>query len=255
MILPILLLMAIFTVNIQDQSSPVVIKAFPSVPKEGEPVVVAFTLKNLEPLDKAYKYELYANGDKVIQGDTQLAKHSSKNYQYTYRNPLKLGEQVSFHLRVFTPAEVEAASPCKGARIKDACLTTEAKVYENTVSIPNYPPQVWSSFVSFATFSTAISSTAISSTSISSSMSSTSTISMASMAYYRNSYGFDRAVNVGVIFSIVLLLILIQVELTEPFTKAVNILGRLKPRFSRLSMVLFLIFLTMVFTEIVMIIG
>jgi hypothetical protein len=75
------------------------------------------------------------------------------------------------------------------------------------------------------------------------------------MAYYSNSYGFDEAVNVGVVFSIVLLFILIQVELTEPFTKALNLLGRLKPRFSRLSMALFIIFMAMVFTEIIMIIG
>lgn len=249
MLLPVLIVLAIFSISLQDQSSPVIIKAFPSVPKEGEPIVIAFTLKNFEPVDKAYKYELYANGDKVIQGETKLVKHSSKNYQYTYRNPLKLGEQVSFNLRVFSPADVEEASPCRGVRIRGSCLKSETKVYENAISIPAYPPQVWSSFVSFATFSTAISSTAISSSM------STSTISMASMAYYSNSYGFDEAVNVGVVFSIVLLFILIQVELTEPFTKALNLLGRLKPRFNRLSMALFIIFMAMVFTEIIMVIG
>jgi hypothetical protein len=249
MIMPVLVVLAIFSYSLQDLSSPVVLKAFPSVPKEGEPIVVAFTLKNYDNEDKTYRYELYANGGKVIEGETKLPEFSSKNYVYSYRNPLKLGEQVSFHLRVTSPAEVHEASPCSAVRIKSSCLTGEAGVYENSISIPAYPPQVWSSFVSFAAFSTAISSL---STSISTS---TSTISMASMAYYRSTYGFDQAVNVGVIFSIVLLFILIQVELTEPFTRALNILGRLKPRFNRLSMVLFIIFMAMVFTEIIMIIG
>lgn len=252
MILPVLVVLAIFSSSLQGLSSPVILKAFPSVPKEGEPLIVAFTLKNFDNAEKTYNYELYANGDKVIEGKTKLAELSSKNYQYSYRNPLKLGEQISFHLRVFSPAEVRESSPCSAVRIKSSCLTGENKVYENSISIPAYPPQVWSSFVSFATFSTAISSTAISS---SMSSMSTSTISMASMAYYQAHYGTKKAVNVGVIFSIVLLFILIQVELTEPFTRALNLLGRLKPRFNRLSMVLFIIFMTMVFTEIVLIIG
>jgi hypothetical protein len=247
-IVPIIVVLAIFSNSLHDLSSPVVLKAFPSVPKEGEPVSVAFTLKNYDEEGKDYNFELYANGEEVMHGETLLPGYSERNYAYSHRNSLDLGEQISFLLKVYVPKEIKNEPTCRGIRIKENCLTSEVQVYEKSIAIPAYPPQVWSSFVSFAAFSTAISS-------LSSISTSTSTMSMASIAYYKNTYGFDQALNVGVIFSIVLLVILIQVELTEPFTKALNFLGRMKPRFNRLSMVLFIIFMSMVFTEIILVIG
>lgn len=225
-----------------------VLKAFPSVPKEGEPVSLAFTLKNYEEDGKNYRFELFANGEKVMHGETLFPGHSQRNYAYTHRNSFDLGSQIFFLLKVYVPAEIRGADACGGVRIKENCLTSETRVYEKRLAIPAYPPQVWSSFVSFAAFLTAI-------TSLSSNSMSSSTMSVASVAYYRDTYGFDQALNVGVIFSIVLLMVLLQVELTEPFTKALNLFGRMKPRFNRLSMVLFIIFMAMVFTEIILIIG
>lgn len=248
MVLPPLLVLIIFSYSFYGLSSPVVVKAFPTVPKEGEPLIIAFALKNFQEVERNYKYVLYANGVKVMEGETTLPRMSVKQYQYSYRNPLPLGERLTFNLKVTAQKEVHESLLCRAIRIKDKCLTNGQESYEKTVSIPAYPPQVWSSFVSFASFSTAISG-------ISSSMASGSTISLASMKYYRGSYGFDKAVNVGVIFSIALLFILLTVELTEPYTRSLSILGRLRPRFNRLSATLFIIFMAMVFTEVILIIG
>ena len=49
--------------------------------------------------------------------------------------------------------------------------------------------------------------------------------------------------------------LLIHIEVTEPFHDALNIIGRLRKRFSKLSVILFTIFITMVFSQIILIIG
>ena len=200
--------------------SPVKLYVFPEVPQEGEPIIVTFSMKNYALVDSPYTYTLYANGKEVMSGKTIVSPFSSKKYQYAYINDLKVGEKVSFVVRV---------------KSKD-------KTYEEVITAPPYHPYVWSSFVSFAAFSTT--------------MTTTTTMSITSMAYYDNSFGIKRAINVGVIFSIVLITLLIHVEVTEPFhNNVLNILGRLRRRFTKLSAVLFIIFITMIFSQIVMIIG
>ena len=244
-----LIVLMIFSFSFYDMSSPVAIKTFPSVPKEGEPIIVAFALKNFDKIEKKYEYELYANGAKVMEGTTTLPQLAIKQYQFSYKNPLPLGERLTFNLRVTSRTDVQSGVSCWSIRIRDSCLLGGEERYQKTVSIPAYPPQVWSSFVSFAAFSTAISSNS------ESSLASTSTISLASMKYYKKTYGFDRFVNVGVVFSIALLFILIYVEITEPYIRSLNFVGRARQRFNRLSMVLFTIFIAMVLTEIILIIG
>jgi len=60
-----------------------------------------------------------------------------------------------------------------------------------------------------------------------------------------------------VIFSIVLIGLLIYLELTEPSLseKTFRFIGNLRIRFSKLSTILFVIFLGMVFTQVALIIG
>lgn len=256
-ILPVILVLAAFSLSLNSLSSPITLSAFPQVPKEGMPVALSFSLKNYYLSEKEYNYEFYANGKRVLEGSTALNPLSSKEYLYMYRNPLKLGERVSFLVRVSAPAEVYEDAACKKLRIKIACVQPSAKVYEEVLSIPPYPPQVWSSFVSFATFSTSmagLSSSMGSSVGVSSSLASSSGVALTSMAYYEESFGVNKAFNVGVIFSIVLIMILIHMELTEPFMRAVNFLARIRTRFNKLSGILFIIFMAMVLTEIVMII-
>jgi len=203
-----------------SESSPVKLFVFPEVPQPGEPIIVTFSMKNYALVDSPYTYTLYANGEEVMSGKTIVSPFSSKKYQYAYVNDLKVGEKVSFVVKA----------------------TSKDKSYEEVITAPPYHPYVWSSFVSFAAFSTT--------------MTTTTTMSITSMAYYDNSFGIKKAINVGVIFSIVLITLLIHVEVTEPFHgNVLNIFGRLRRRFTKLSAVLFIIFITMIFSQIVMIIG
>lgn len=220
----ILALAAFFLVSciasFASENSPIKLYVFPEVPQAGEPIVVTFSMKNYGLVDSPYTYSLYANGEKVMSGRTVVSPFSSKKYQYAYVNDLKVGEKVSFVVRV----------------------ASKDRTYEEVITAPPYHPYVWSSFVSFAAFST--------------SMSTTTTTSITSMAYYDNSFGVKRVINVGVIFSVVLIALLIHVEVTEPFhVNVLNILGRLRRRFTKLSAILFIIFITMIFSQIVMIIG
>ena len=122
-------------------------------------------------------------------------------------------------------------------------VTSNGKTYEEVVTAPPYHPYVWSSFVSFAAFSTTMTTT-------------TTTMSITSLAYYDTSFGVKKVINVGAIFAIVLVAVLLHVEVTEPFhNNMLNILGRIRRRFSKLSAILFIIFITMIFSNVIMIIG
>ena len=109
--------------------------------------------------------------------------------------------------------------------------------YGRALSSPPYPPQIWSSFVSFASFSTSVMS------------------SMSTMTYYQSTFGSDIGFNVGIIVSMVLITLLIFLELTQTAIGRKTVaLGSLRIRLSTVTRILFIIFLGMVYTEVVMII-
>jgi hypothetical protein len=221
-----ILVLASFAASLQARHDSVGIQVAPAVLREGEPVIVTFYINNPSS-DKAAgtDYTLYANEKALMSGRTELSPGAGRQFQYVYSNPLKLGEQVTFSARAQSGDEVN----------------------QNSVSVPSTPPQIWSSFVSFAAFST----------SVMSSTSAISSMSMSSMAYYDTSFGTNKALNAGLILSIVLIILLIYMELSEPLLaeKEMRIIGNLRIRFSRLSSVLFIIFVGMVFTQIAMIVG
>ncbi|MFA4936404.1 MAG: hypothetical protein WC568_11265 [Candidatus Methanoperedens sp.] len=221
----IILILASFTASLQTKFDNVGIQVTPEVLRKGDPVMVTFFINN--PSDKVAgtDYTLFANGNALMSGRTELSPNSGKQFQYVYNNPLKLGEQVTF----------------------SAITQYGDEVNQDSVSLPSVPPEVWSSFVSFASFST----------SVMSSSSAISSMSMSSMAYYDNSFGTNKALNAGLIFSIVLIILLIYMELSEPLLaqKEMRIIGNLRIRFSRLSSILFIIFVGMVFTQVAFIIG
>ncbi len=225
MIWCMVLILASFAASLQSRYDSVGIQVAPEVLREGEPVFVTFFINN--PSDKAagIDYTLYANGDALMNGRAELSPGAGRQFQYVYNNPLKLGEQVTFSARTQSGDEVK----------------------QNSVSIPSIPPHIWSSFVSFASFSTSVmgSSSAINS------------MSMSSLAYYDKSFGTNKALNAGLIFSIVLIILLIYMELSEPLLaqKSMHVIGNLRIRLSRLSSVLFIIFVGMVFTQIALIVG
>ena len=212
-----ILLMSSFWLTMRISSEPVSLTVVPEVPREGEPVIAIFKLNNPASQPIRTKYQFYANGELMEEGIATIPSGSSKLYKYAYKNPLELGEQLSF---------VVKTQSAHGN-------------YEKVVSSPPYPPQIWSSFVSFASFSTSVMS------------------SMSTMAYYQSTFGSDMGLNIGLLASVVLMSLLIFLELTQPSLqqKTVAAIGRLRLRFNTVTWILFIIFMGMVYTKIVMILA
>ncbi len=212
-----IMLLGSFGLTVRGTSDPVSMTVIPQAPREGEPVIVTFKVNNPSPQAEVTRYQFYANGTLLNEGATTVAPESGKTYKYAYRNPLQMGEQFNF------------------------VVTTQSEQgnYEKVLSSPPYPPQVWSSFVSFATFSTSVMS------------------SMSTMTYYQSTFGTEMVLNVGIIVSIVLIILLIFLELSQPAVegKAVARLGRLRIRFSTVTWILFIIFMGMIYTKVVMILA
>jgi hypothetical protein len=212
-----ILLMGSFWLTVRASSDPVTLAVVPEVPREEEPIIATFKLNNPSSQPISTEYQFYANGELLREGATIIPPTSSKLYQYAYQNPLELGEQVNFVVKTSSPL---------GS-------------YEKTVSLPSYPPQIWSSFVSFASFSTSVMG------------------SMSSMTYYQSAFGSNLALNIGILVTIVLMGLLIFLELTQPLLKERTIatLGRLRLRFNTVTWILFIIFIGIVYTKVLMILA
>ncbi len=196
------------------------IAVVPEVPRTDEPIITTFKLNNPTPEVTTIDYSFYANGELLQHGASTLASHSSKTYQYVYKNPLELGEQVNF--------VVKAESQSQGI----TC--------ERIVSLPPYPPQLMCSFVSFAAFSTSVMGF------------------MASSTYYESSFGApDEGLNVGLVLSIVLIILLIFLELSEPILAEGShiVLGKLRMRYATMTSILFIIFMGIVYTKVMMVLA
>ncbi|MFC2046808.1 hypothetical protein ACFLTK_00820 [Chloroflexota bacterium] len=212
-----IMLVGSFWLTMKADSAPLSLVVVPEVPREGEPIVATFKLSN--PLSQVVsaEYQFYANGELQKSGVTAIPANSSKVYKYAYKNSLELGQQVNFMVEVISP---------QGS-------------YEKVVSLPNYPPQVWSSFVSFASFSTSMMGF------------------MSSMVYFESNFGGNMGFNVGILVIIALIGLLILMELTQPQLqrKTATLLGRLRLKFSTITWILFIIFIGMVYTKVVLIIA
>jgi hypothetical protein len=212
-----ILLMGSFWLTVRASSDPVTLAVVPQVPREEEPIIATFKLNNPSSQPISTEYQFYANGELMKEGVATIPPDSSKLYQYTYKNPLELGEQVNFMVKTSSP------------------LGSSEKI----VSLPSYPPQIWSSFVSFASFSTSMMGF------------------MSSMTYYQSSFSSGIAFNVGILVTIVLIGLLIFLELTQPLLKerTIAILGRLRLRFNTVTWILFIIFIGIVYTKVLMILA
>ncbi len=210
-----ILLLGSIWLTVRGTSDPVSMTVIPQVPREGEPIIAILTLNNPTSHPQATNYQFYANGEILSEGTITMAPKSSETAKYAYANPLQIGEQLNFVVRT----------------------QSEQGNYEKILSSPSYPPQVWSSFVSFASFSTSV-------------MSSISTIT-----YYQNTFNSDLGLNLGIITSMVLIALLIFMELTQPVIagRTVATLGRLKIRLSTVTWILLIIFMGIVYTKVVMI--
>ncbi len=212
-----ILLLGSFWLTARGTSDPVSLVVIPQVPREGEPIITTFKLNNPYSDALVTGYQFYANGELLMEGTTSIAPGSDKTYKYAYQNPVPLGERLNFVVRT----------------------QSELGDYEKYLSSPPYPPQVWSSFVSFASFSTSVMS------------------SISSMTYYQGTFGGDVAFNVGLLSTIVLIVLLVFLELSQPLlrNKTTTILKRLRLRFNTVTWILFIIFVGIVYTQVVLILA
>ncbi len=212
-----ILLLGSFWLTVRGSSDPVSIAVIPQVPREGESIIAIFKLNNPSSDALVTRYQFYANGELLKEGITTIAPSSGKTYKYAYKNPFPLGERLSFLVKT---------------------QSTQGN-YEKFLSSPPFPPQVASSFVSFASFSTSVMSF------------------MSTMTYYQSTMGTDIGLNVGLLYTIVLIALLIFSEMTQPLLqgKTITILKRLRLRFNTITWVLFIIFMGIVYTKMVLILA
>lgn len=210
-------LLASFWLTVRGSSDPVSMAIMPQVPRQGEPVIVIFKLNNPTSEIVVTHYQFYANGKLLKEGITSIAPGFGKTYKYAFKSPVPLGGQLNFAIRA----------------------KSQRGNYQKILSSPPYPPQVWSSFISFASFSTSVMSF------------------MSTMSYYQGSFGTSLGFNVGLLFSIILALLLIFLELSQPILaeKTILVLGNLRLRFNTVTWILLIIFLGIVYTKVVMIIA
>ncbi len=123
----------------------------------------------------------------------------------------------------------------------DVSVRTESETGSDVKiqSSPPYPPpQLGTSFLSFASFSTLVMSP------------------MSTMAYYQSNFSSDMGLNVGTIITVVLIVLLILLELTQPVIQGKTaVLRRLRIRFSTVTWILSIIFIGIVYTKAVMILA
>lgn len=210
-------LLTSFWLTVKAGSEPVNMSVIPQVPREGEPVIVIFQLNNPSSEVIVTHYLFYANGKLLKEGMTSIIPGFSKSFKYAFKDAVPLGERLNFVVR------------------------TSSKIgnYQKVISTPPYPPQVWSSFISFASFSTTVMSF------------------MSTMSYYQGSFGNSVGFNLGLLFSIVLAMLLIFIELSQPVLaqKSVLVLGNLRLRFDAVTWIIFIIVMGIVYTKVAMILA
>lgn len=210
-------LLAGFLITTKANANPITLSIIPEVPKTKEPIVATFSISNSTDKPSNTGYRLYVNGKLVESGSMVISPQSSSKHQYAYTNYLERGEQVNFTLKA----------------------SSDTGNYLKVVSLPAYPPQLMSSFVSFAAFSTSVMS------------------AMISMEYFNNAFGTTSELNTGIIIAVILIALLIFLELSQTAMadKGVTILGHYRVSIGNMTAILFIIFLGMVFTRIVMILA
>ncbi len=208
---------AIFAYGMHSASDVVTVSVIPHAPRKGEPVILTVNLNNPGATAAPISYEIFVNHARVQGGSVVLNPLASRKYSYLYLSDLELGEQAIFTVRASTP---------------------ESEV-EEVVTVPSYAPQVWTSFIAFASFSTTMMG------------------SMASMIYYNDSFVQNQALQVGMVMALVLLLLLLFREVTMPAVQGVSggAVVSLRVKFGMVVCLLLIIFLGMIFTRVVMILS
>ena len=214
---------------------------FPSVTREGEPFVVRAQVRNEAGEPRRIRVTLFVDGSEAMVSESLLEPFTTQSSTLTLPAP-ELGTAMRFY--------AEAVDLETGERFSEALM------------VPQSPPEAWMSFASFSSLTTMLLSSSSSSSLMSSSSSSSSSMSSSfTISYYQSTIGLARApakwrINVGLAVSIILLVLLIFIELTNPrFGTLGRRLSGLRARYSLLTVNLLLIFAGLVITRIVMIIA
>lgn len=220
-----IVLVGAFWLTARSVCQPVSMTIMPEAPRKGQPIIVTFKLNNPYPSTLVTGYRFFANGNLVKEGQTTISPLSSKTYQYLYPSPVEIGERVSFTVKT----------------------ASNRGNHEKVVSAPSFPPQVCSSFISFASFSTTVMN------------------SMATTAYFKENFTTNSGLNTGLVISIILILLLIFMELAGAATenksgspgtaKGMMLLQRYRVKFGTLTWILLVIFICIVYTKVVMILS
>ena len=219
--------------SFRSQSGTLGLGYFPSVPREDEPFMVTVLVKNMASEPHTYRIRIFVDGVLVLRSQSRLNASMAQFLRYTRASP-KLGSAV----RVYA----EATNLETGER------------YSDTLLIPPSPPEVWMSFASFASFATSLSST--SSSAMFSSFAIRYYIERMSISMPSESTSLLSPINVGLTISITLIGLVMFLVLTDPsYGKLGGRLTQLRSRYGLLALSLFLIFVGIMLTRLVMIIG
>lgn len=215
-----ILFLSSISISQHAKNEPITITVQPSVLREGEPFIVKFNLNNPTQHEDLVDYKLHANSELLTEGSELLERTSARQFIYVYPESPKIGERITFSVKT----------------------KSDQGAFEKTLSIPAYPPQIWSSFVSFSSFSTSV-------------LSSSKNPSLTSLAAYESKFVDGNRISLGLIFSLVLITLLIFLELTEPMGTRGFMIAGLRIRVGRLSAILFIVFVGMVLTKVVLVLG
>ncbi len=202
-----------FLISSRDSQAPVRLSVMPQTPRTGQPVVATFVLANPTGAPATTAYELYVNGVLAESGSATLVAGEKAEYQYAGANMLARGEQLNFVLKT----------------------TSNGGSTVNKVSLPAWSPQLMSSFVSFAAFSTSVMS------------------SMISMQYFDTIFNTGSGLNSGLIIAAILIALLVFMEFGQVMASRNTVIKSYQASFATVSSLLFIIFVGMVLTRVMLI--
>ena len=193
----------------------------PIVPREGQPILLHLTIRNVGFSDEDYAFSVYVNGRVVAEGKAFIRAQSSKDVSYITPTDIPVGES----LKIYAEAQTLGSLEC----------------YEERVQIPPCPPEIWSSFSSLASFSTS------------------QRVYITSFSYYK-SFAAEAtifsAVNSGVVVTISLLVVLVFLQVSDPSWRRLGARTlSMRARYGWLAAALLAIFGCMIFTKVVLIIS
>ncbi len=207
--------------SIGRNSEPLSLQLLPEVPRRNEPTVLTAKMSNDNVHTNQVTYTVHVDGKLLAEGTSQVAAKTEALFQY-FRGPtVDIGERVNFAV----DTQVDSNS------------------LQRVASSPAYAPQIWSSFVSFATFSTSVMS------------------SLVTAVYYQGSFGTTTAPNLGLLLVGTLVSLMVFLEMTrrgrsetaEPVqgraAALVGKLARLQTRYSQVMIILLIIFGGIIFTK------